>query len=1031
MLNISAPFIRRPVATTLTTLAIFLAGLLGFRLLPVAPLPQVDFPTISVEASLPGASPETMAATVATPLERALGRIAGISEMTSSSSQGSTRVVLQFELNRDINGAGRDVQGAIAAARSLLPTGLSGNPTWRKMNPADSPVLLLSLFSDTLNQGQIYDAASTILAQKLAQVDGVGQVRVGGSSLPAVRVELNPLALAKYNIGLEEVRATLVAANANRPKGNVEDGARHWQIGATDQASRAADYLPLIVSYKNGSAVRVADVADSVLDSVQDLRNAGLANGQPSVLVMVYRQPGANIIDTVDRVRRELPHLASSMPASIRVQVTLDRTPTIRASLAEVERSLLLSMGLVILVVFLFLRDGRATVIPGLALPVSLLGSCAAMYLAGYSLHILSLMALTVATGFVVDDAMVVLENTMRHLEEGASPWQAALRGAQEVGFTVLSMSISLVAVFIPILFMGGIIGRLFREFAVVLTVAIAISLLLSLTTTPMLCARLLRPQPPEQGPVFRTLERGFAALLAGYRCSLSWALRHSRLTLLVLAATIGLNVWLYGTVPKGFFPQQDTGRMVGNIQADQAISFQAMQRKLADFMAVVQADPAVRNVMGFTGGGQRNNAAMFIELKPLSERQVSVDQVIARLRGQLAKQPGATLYLQAAQDLRMGGRSGNAQWQYTLQGDDLQLLRDWEPKVRRAMADLPELRDVSTDQQDKGLATYLSYDRDSAARLGITPRLLDATLNDAFGQRQVSTIYAPLNQYRVVMGVAPRFLQSPDSLRDVYIKSPAGQQVPLLALARAEPAVQALGVYHQGQFPATTVSFNLAEGVSLSQAGAAIERTMAQIGVPTGIQGSFQGTAKVFKESLSSQPLLILTALLTLYIVLGMLYESYIHPLTILSTLPSAGVGALLALLACDGEFNIMAMIGVLLLIGIVKKNAIMMVDFALEAERRQGLSPQEAIFQACCLRFRPIMMTTLAALLGALPLALGGGEGAELRQPLGIAVVGGLLLSQLLTLYTTPVVYLYLERLRCWCMRRRAGAAVPTGER
>ncbi len=1034
-MNLSALFIHRPVGTTLITLGIFLAGLLGFQLLPVAPLPQVDFPTISVEASLPGASPETMAATVATPLERSLGRIAGVTEITSSSTLGNTRITLQFDLDRDINGAGRDVQGAIAAARSLLPTGMPGNPTWRKMNPADAPVLILALTSPTMSQGRIYDAASTILMQKLAQVEGVGQVRAGGSSLPAVRVELNPLALHKYGIGLEEVRLALAGANANRPKGDVEQGDRHWQITATDQATTAAEYLPLIVSYRNGAPVRIADVAEEVVDSVQDLRNAGLSNSRPAVLVFVYRQPGANIIGTVERVRALLPQLQASIPGAINMEVAMDRTPTIRAALRDVELTLLVSIVLVIGVVFLFLRNARAALIPSMAVPVSLVGSFAAMYLCGYSLNNLTLMALTVATGFVVDDAIVVLENTTRHLEAGDSPFAAALKGAKEVSFTVLTMSLSLVAVFIPILFMGGIIGRLFREFAVVLTVAILISLVLSLTATPMLCARVLKSRAGEDvaagggaGHVlYRWSERGFEALLSGYSRSLSWALAHGRFMMLLLLATIGLNFWLYAVVPKGFFPQQDTGRLSGSIQADQGISFQAMRSKLSDFMAIVRSDPAVDIVVGFTGGGQRNSGFMFVALKPLAERQVSADQVIARLRGKISKEPGATLYLQPVQDIRMGGRPGSAQWQYTLQADDLAELREWEPRIRKALSELPILKDVNTDQQDKGLSTLVTLDRDAATRLGITPRLLDATLNDAFGQRQVSTIYAPLNQYRVVMEAAPRYWQSPEALENLWIGLPGGTQVPLSSVARWGPGTQPLAVNHQGQFAASTISFNLAPGVSLSDATRGIERAMASAGVPSGIHGNFQGSARAFKDSLSSQPVLILAALLTLYIVLGMLYESAVHPITILSTLPSAGVGALLALMAFNLEFSIMALIGVLLLIGIVKKNAIMMIDVALDLERKEHLPPRDAIYRACRLRFRPIMMTTMAALLGALPLAIGGGEGSELRRPLGISIVGGLMLSQLLTLYTTPVVYVYLDRLRLWLKRGRPDALVP----
>jgi multidrug efflux pump len=1025
-MNISAPFIERPVATTLLTLGIALAGAIAFRLLPVSPLPQVDFPTISVQAGLPGASPETMAATVATPLERALGRIAGVTEITSSSALGSTRITLQFDLNRDIDGAARDVQAAINAARSLLPTGLPSNPTYRKVNPADAPILILALTSNTMNRGQMYDAASTILAQKLSQVKGVGQVSVGGSSLPAVRVELNPATLNKYGIGMEDVRNAIVATNANRPKGSVEDGERHWQILANDQAKKAAEYLPLIVAYRvdksgNGAAVRLADVAE-VVDSVQDLRNDGSSNGKPSVLLVLNRQPGANIIDTVDRVKAELPLLAASIPSAIDLAVVLDRTPTIRASLRDTGRSLMVSIALVIMVVFMFLRNWRATLIPSVAVPVSLVGTFGAMYLCGYSLDNLSLMALTIATGFVVDDAIVVLENISRRIEEGMTPMRAALQGSREVGFTVLSMSLSLIAVFIPILLMGGIIGRLFREFAVVLSVAILISLIVSLTTTPMMCARLLRREGGRaHGRLYRASERAFAVLLGWYETSLAWALRHGLVMLMLLAATICLNIYLYFIVPKGFFPQQDTGRLVGNIQADQSISFQAMRLKVADFVEIVRQDPDVENVVAFTGGAQRNRAFMFVVLKPRGERKLTADQVIARLRVKLAKEPGAALFLVPVQDIRVGGRQANAQYQFTLQADDLEELRAWEPRVRRALGDLPQLVDVNTDQEDKGLQTSLVIDRDTAAKLGITPRMIDATLNDAFGQRQVSTIYNPLNQYRVVMEAAPQFWQSAETLDHVYVSTPGGVQVPLSAFSRYGPTNTPLGVNHQGQFAASTISFNLPPGVSLSDATRAVQDALDRIGVPTGVHGTFQGTARAFQASLDSQPLLLLAALLTVYIVLGILYESLVHPITILSTLPSAGVGALLALLAFGTEFSIIALIGVILLIGIVKKNAIMMIDFALDAERNQGLPPEKAIFQACLLRFRPIMMTTMAALFGAIPLAIGLGEGAELRRPLGIAVVGGLVFSQMLTLYTTPVVYIYLDRFGLWCRRLR----------
>ncbi|TMH64656.1 MAG: multidrug transporter subunit MdtC [Betaproteobacteria bacterium] len=1084
-MNISQPFIDRPVATTLLTLGVALAGAIAFRLLPVAPLPQVDFPTISVQASLPGASPETMAATVATPLERALGRIAGVTEITSSSSLGSTRITLQFDLNRDIDGAARDVQAAINAARSLLPSGLPNNPTYRKVNPADAPIMIVALTSDTMTRGQIYDAASTVLAQKLSQIEGVGQVNVGGSSLPAVRVELNPAALNKYGISTAQVRTTIQATNANRPKGALEDDASHWQIGANDQAKTAAEYRPLIIAYRDNAAVRLGDVAD-VVDSVQDLRNDGSADGKAAVMLILNKQPGANIIETIERVKEVLPQMRASIPAAIDMKVMMDRTPGIRASLREVERTLVIAVALVILVVFLFLRNVRAALIPSVAVPVSLIGTFGVMYLAGFSLNNLSLMALTVATGFVVDDAIVVLENVSRHIEQGMAPREAALIGAREVGFTVVSMSLSLIAVFIPILLMGGIVGRLFREFAISLSAAILVSLAVSLTTTPMMCSRLLKPATAYGRSRFAVLsERVIDSVRNGYGRSLAWVLDHGVLTMLVLAATIALNIYLYVVIPKGFFPQQDTGRLIGNIQADQGISFQAMRQKLADFVTIVRADPAVESVVAFTGGGQRNSGSMFVGLKPLSERRESIDVVMARLRGKLAQEPGANLFLQPVQDIRIGGRQANAQYQFTLQADDLAELRAWEPRIRSEMSALPELVDVNTDQQDKGMQTTLSVDRDAAARLGVNMQTIDSTLNDVFGQRQVSTIYNPLNQYHVVMEAAPQYWQSPESLRDIYVtagpptvgsgansatgavtgntaatganitssapnatttgansttgttgtnttaagtpNATSGAQIPLSTFARYGPTNTPLAVNHQGQFAASTISFNLPPDVSLSDATRVVYAMMAQLGVPASVHGTFQGTARAFQASLSSQPWLILTALLTVYIVLGVLYESYVHPLTILSTLPSAGVGALLALLAFHTEFSLMAFIGVILLIGIVKKNAIMMIDYALDVERRLGLTPRDAIFDACLRRFRPIIMTTLAAMLGALPLALGTGDGAELRRPLGISIVGGLLLSQLLTLYTTPVVYLYLDRFRLWCLRRFRRAASP----
>src|SRR5438477_594383 len=961
-----------------------------------------------------------MAATVSTPLKRSLGRIAGVTEMTSNSSLGSTGVTLQFELNRDIDGAARDVQAALNAARSLLPTGLPSNPTYRKVNPADAPIMILALTSDTMTQGQMYDAGSTIIGQKLSQLQGVGQVQVGGSSLPAVRVELNPQTLNKYGIGFEDVRTVLAATNANRPKGSLEAGDRHWQIYANDQAKKAVDYLPLIIAYRNGSAVKLTDLGN-VVDSVQDLRNSGSSNGKPSVLIIITRQPNANIIETVDSITAMLPQLRASIPSAIKVDVVMERTTTIRASLRDVERTLVVAVCLVVLVVFLFLRNWRATLIPSVAVPVSLVATFGIMYLCGFSLNNLSLMALIVATGFVVDDAIVVLENVSRHIEQGMSPMKASLQGAREVGFTVLSMSVSLIAVFIPILLMGGIVGRYFREFAVTLSVAVLISLVLSLTMTPMMCSRLLRPEKElRHGRFHAWSERAFGAMHRGYERSLTWSLDHGLVTTVILLAVVCLNVYLYIDIPKGFFPQQDTGRLQGFIQADQSISFQAMQPKLASFVDIVRADPSVENVVAFTGGSQRNTGQMFVQLKPLAERKESSDKIIARLRIKLANEPGANLFLNPVQDIRVGGRQANATYQYTLQADDLAELRTWEPRIRQAMSQLPQLVDVNTDAQDKGLQTSLVIDRDAAARLGVSPRLIDTTLNDAFGQRQVSTIYSALNQYHVVMEAAPEYWQSADSLEHVYVSTPKGQ-VPLSAFAHYAPTNTALSVNHQSQFVATTISFNLPEGTSLGQATIAIDNALARIGVPSTIRGSFQGTARAFQDSLKSQPWLILAALLTVYIVLGVLYESYVHPITILSTLPSADIGALLALMLFRTEFSVIALNGVILLVGIVKKNAIMMIDFALEAERHHNKNSRDAIFEACMLRFRPIMMTTMAALLAAIPLALTAGNGAELRRPLGISIVGGLIVSQMLTLFTTPVVYLYLDRFSIWTGRLR----------
>ncbi|WP_274872287.1 multidrug efflux RND transporter permease subunit MdtC [Serratia marcescens] len=1021
-----ALFIHRPVATTLLTLAIAISGAIGFRLLPVSPLPQVDFPVISISASLPGASPETMASSVATPLERALGRIAGVNEMTSMSSLGSTRVILQFDLDRDINGAARDVQAAINAAQSLLPTGMPSRPSYRKVNPSDAPIMILTLTSDTYSQGQLYDFASTQLAQKISQTEGVGDVSVGGSSLPAVRVELNPSALFNQGVSLDTVRQAIANANVRRPQGAVENPQQRWQIQANDALKTADAYRPLIIHYNNGSAVRLADVAE-VKDSVQDVRNAGMTDAKPAIILAISRAPDANIIETVDRIRAELPALQENIPASIQLNVAQDRSPTIRASLAEVEQSLAIAIGLVILVVFIFLRSGRATLIPAVAVPVSLIGSFAAMYLCGFSLNNLSLMALTIATGFVVDDAIVVLENISRHVEAGMKPINAALLGAREVGFTVLSMSVSLVAVFIPLLLMEGLPGRLFREFAVTLSVSIGLSLIVSLTLTPMMCAYLLRHQPPRSQRRARGFGKMLLGLQQGYGRSLNWVLGHSRWVLAVFLATVALNVWLYISIPKTFFPEQDTGRLMGFIQADQSISFQAMRGKLEDFMKIVHEDPDVENVTGFTGGSRTNSGSMFISLKPLSVRSDDAQKVIARLRARLAKEPGASLFLMAVQDIRVGGRQANASYQYTLLADDLAALREWEPKIRAALAALPELADVNSDQQDKGSEMDLVYDRETMARLGISVSDANNLLNNAFGQRQISTIYQPLNQYKVVMEVAPPYTQDVSSLDKMFIINNEGKAIPLSYFASWRPANAPLSVNHQGLSAASTVSFNLPDGGSLSDATAAVERTMTQLGVPSTVRGAFAGTAQVFQDTLKSQLILILAAIATVYIVLGVLYESYIHPLTILSTLPSAGVGALLALELFGAPFSLIALIGIMLLIGIVKKNAIMMVDFALEAQRNGGISAREAIFQASLLRFRPIMMTTLAALFGALPLVLTRGDGAELRQPLGITIAGGLVMSQLLTLYTTPVVYLYFDRLQAKFRRNKQLAPLP----
>ena len=1027
-MSISEPFIRRPVATTLLSFSLLLAGAVAYRFLPVASLPSVEFPVIQVQAILPGASPETMASSVATPLERQFGRIAGVTEMTSSSLLGATTVVLQFDLNRSIDAAARDVQAAINAARSQLPAGLVNNPTYRKVNPADAPILILALTSDAMPIGRVFDAADSVLAQKLAQVEGIGQVVVGGGAKPAVRVRVDPSLLTQLGIGLEQVRAGLRSVNANAPKGQLTDAATSWTIQATDQLFDADEYRPVIVAWQNGAPVRLGDIA-SVESSVEDLRTAGLANGKRAVLLVVFRQPGTNIIETVDRVTALMPELRASISPAIDISVVLDRTTTIRASFRDIQLTLLLSIALVVLVVFLFLRKGSATTIPSVAVPLSLLGTFGGMYLLGYSLDNLSLMALTISTGFVVDDAIVVLENITRYIEAGESPMAAALKGSREIGFTVLSMSVSLVAVFIPILLMGGIVGRLFREFAVTLTLAIVVSLVVSLSTTPMMCARLLKPIPPGgHGRLYRLSERAFTLLLSAYAATLGWVLRHQRVTLLVMLVTIGLNIYLFAIVPKGFFPQQDSGRIIGSIQASQDISFPAMREKMAEFVNIVLTDPAATAVVAFTGGNlnTQNTGRMFISLKPLHERKVSADQIIGRLRGKLAHVPGANLFLQSVQDLRIGGRASNAQFQYTLQSTDLTELNTFAPRMLAKLRTLEGLRDVNTDQQNRGLQAALVIDRDTAGRLGIQAQAIDDTLYDAFGQRQVSTIYTALNQYHVVLEVAPEFQQNPEALNAIYVKSSTGAQVPLSAITHFAPSTTPLAVNHQGFFPSVTLSFNLAPGIALSDAVTSIQGAERDVGLPASVRASFQGTAQAFQDSLSNQPILILAALVTVYIVLGVLYESYVHPITILSTLPSAGVGAIIALMLCGMDLDVIALIGIILLIGIVKKNAIMMIDVALDVERREGKAPAAAIYEACLLRFRPIMMTTSAALLGALPLAVGTGTGAELRRPLGITIVGGLLVSQALTLYTTPVVYLYLERLRLH-LRRARPVAVP----
>jgi multidrug efflux pump len=1149
-MNLSAPFIKRPVGTTLLTIAIALAGFLGYAKLPVAPLPQVDFPTISVSAQLPGASPDTVATSLAAPLERHLGQIADVTEMTSQSQTGQARITLQFGLDRDINGAARDVQAAISAAQADLPTNLLSQPTYRKVNPADAPILILSLTSGTLTRGQIYDAASTVMEQELSQLSGVGQVVISGAALPAVRVELNPQSLFHYGIGLEDVRSALSSANANSPKGDIDVGPQRWQIYTNDQSNQARDYSPLVIAYRNGDAVRLGDVAD-VQDSVQDLRNLGLADGKPAVLVIIFRQPGANIISTIDAVHAAIPRLAASLPKDIDITFAIDRSSTIRAALNDTQRTLIIAVLLVVAVVYAFLRNGRATVIPAIAVPVSIIGTFGVMYLLGYSLDNLSLMALTIATGFVVDDAIVVLENISRHLEDGMPRVQAALRGASEVGFTVVSITLSLIAVFLPILLMGGVVGRLFREFAVTLSLAIVISMAISLTTTPMLCAIFLRPHQVRSIPGKPTL---FERVQNGYARSLAAILNHSFLVLLVLFGTIALNVWLIAIIPKGFFPTQDTGRLIGNLQGDQSISFQSMSKKLTQMMTIVQHDRAVDHVVGYTGSGsgggsaQTNTGMIYISLKSESQRD-SMDVVMGRLRHSLARVAGGRLFLQPVQDIRVGGRSSNAQYQYTILGDSTAEVYKWSAKLLAAMEKDATFVDVSSDQQQKGLETDLKVDRATASRLGLTMYQIDNTLYDAFGQRSVSTIYNALNQYHVVMEVAPQYWQQPSMLQQIWVStsggSPSGTSssqisagatsapisitgpakitpaalpslsstaasasnasaaltgnptvildnptviasnvnvlgagassrtttatgsssgsaaannavrtaaqaaiastgkgsastgsavatsaetmVPLSAFASYGPGNTPLAVNHQSQFVATTISFNLPGNKSLSDATAAINRDKQQIHLPGDLVGGFAGTALVYEQSLATEQLLIFAALAAIYVVLGVLYESFVHPITILSTLPSAGIGAILALMLFGIQFTIIALIGVILLIGIVKKNAILMIDFALEAERHEGMDSREAIFHAAVMRFRPIMMTTAAALLGALPLCFSFGEGSELRQPLGISIVGGLIVSQALTLYTTPVVYLYLDRLRLGTARMLRGRGAP----
>jgi len=1026
-MNVSEPFIKRPVATSLLSMALLLFGALAFLFLPMARLPAVEYPTITVSASLPGASPETMATAVATPLERMFSRIAAVTQMTSVSQLGSTNITMQFEMERSADAAARDVQAAINAARGQLPANLPTNPSWRKVNPAVSDFMNIALTSDTATTPQLFDAADSIVAQKLAQIAGVGQVNVGGSSRPAVRVELNPLQLSNLGLGLEEVRAALAAANSDAPKGSLSSTKRTLVLNDNDQLFRAKQYASLIIAYRKGAPVRLSDVA-SVLDSEEDIHTAGYVDGKPAVILELFPQPDANIILTADRVFAVLPQLRASIPPSMRLDVTEDSTRMIRASVRDVEITLMLSVLLVIMVVFLFLGSAWATIIPSVVVPLSLVGTFGVMYWLGYSIDNLSLMALTISTGFVVDDAIVVIENVTRYLEQGLSTLEAALRGAREIGFTVLSMSTSLVAVFIPILLMGGILGRIFREFAVTLSVAVVISMIVSLTTTPAMCAKFLKAEKDmKRNWLARASERAFQRLGDGYASTLRWVLRHQPLVLGITMGTVCLAVYLYIVVPKGFFPLQDTGRINANAQAPEDTSFQTMQEKVKQYIAIVRTDPAVEIVSGFV---RRANAAyLSISLKPLGERNVSAFEVVNRLRPKLARVPGVTLFMQPQQDVQIGGRSSNAQFQYTLQGDNLQDLLAWAAVVGKRLRTIPEIQDVNTDLQNRALEAQLVIDRETAGRLGLTPEVIDNVLYDAFGQRQVSTLYEGINQYHVVMEVAQEFQRNPDALKNIYVQSSTGQEVPLAAFTHYEPAMTSLAVAHQGQFPAITFSFNLASNVTLGQAVSSVQKAIDTMVVPATIHAGFQGTAQVFQDSLATEPYLILAALATVYIVLGILYENYVHPVTILSTLPSAGVGALLALLVFRTELSIIALIGIILLIGIVKKNAILMIDFAIETERNEGTSPEDSIYQACLLRFRPIMMTTMAAMFGGLPIALGGGNGSELRRPLGIAIVGGLMVSQILTLYTTPVVYLYMDRFRAWVSGGKA--LHPLGDR